>query len=317
MSITDRDLAIAAASAGAAVVRAHYESSLAGSALARFAKDGDDFATVADIEAEKAILDILRTARPGDTILGEESGRTGTGDTTRMWLVDPLCGTLNYAANNMLTSVNVALRANGRTIVAAVADPFNDEIFWTDDATTQPQHSGTSPEPDPTTARLQHGGISPEPGPATAQSRPDGDSTGTGRDSAWVRRRGVDRPLTPSGASRLVDLNLDPPFPNRPDFLAAALLSDDAFIERFRPRVVSTTLAVAWVAAGRRAAYVTDGHLGDSVHFAAGTALCQAAGCIVTDLDGRPLHTGRGGLVAAADPSTHAALLTMIASQRP
>ncbi|MFC4069447.1 inositol monophosphatase family protein [Actinoplanes subglobosus] len=267
MSITDRDLAIAAASAGAAVVRARYESSLAGSALARFAKDGDDFATVADIEAEKAILDVLRTARPGDTILGEESGRTGIGDTTRMWLVDPLCGTLNYAANTMLTAVNVALRDNGRTIVAAVADPFNNEILWTDG------------------------------------------------DTARLRHSGVDRPLTPSGASRLVDLNLDPPFPNRPDFLAAALLSDDAFIDRFRPRVVSTTLAVAWVAAGRRAAYVTDGDLSDSVHFAAGIALCQAAGCIVTDLDGHPPHSGRGGLVAAADPSTHADLLAMIAGR--
>ncbi|MFD2356134.1 inositol monophosphatase family protein [Nonomuraea ferruginea] len=65
------------------------------------------------------------------------------------------------------------------------------------------------------------------------------------------------------------------------------------------PRVVSTTLAVAWVAAMRRAAYVTDGHLQDSVHFAAGIALCRAAGCVVTDLHGlaaphRRRRPGRG-----------------------
>ncbi len=95
------------------------------------------------------------------------------------------------------------------------------------------------------------------------------------------------------------------------------MLADEGFVEQFRPRVVSTTLAVAWVAAGRRAAYVTDGHLRDSVHFAAGIALCQAAGCVVTGIDGRPIHAGAGGLVAAADERTHAALLALIANQRP
>ncbi|GIE34362.1 phosphatase [Actinoplanes italicus] len=263
MSINDRDLGIAAAGAGAAVVRAHY-----GAPLARLGKDGDDFATVADIEAEKAILETLRAARPDDLVLGEETGRTGEGGGDRMWLVDPLCGTLNYAVRNMLASVNVALRAGGRISVAVCADPFNDEVFWAGDGT------------------------------------------------AYVRRDGVDQPLTPSAESRLVDLNLDPPFPNRPGFLAARMLSDDVFLDRFRPRVVSTTLAVAWVAAGRRAAYVTDGHLADSVHFAAGIALCEAAGCVVTDLDGRPPHSGRGGLIAAADPDTHATLLSLVSAQR-
>ena len=56
------------------------------------------------------------------------------------------------------------------------------------------------------------------------------------------------------------------------------LLAHPGFIQRFRPRVVSTTLALAWVAAGKRAGYVTDGgDLTESVHFAAGIALCKAA----------------------------------------
>ena len=113
-----------------------------------------------------------------------------------------------------------------------------------------------------------------------------------------------------------MDVNLDPPFPNAPGFRAVRLLADTGFIERFRPRVVSTTLAVAWVAAGRRAAYVTDGDLRDSVHFASGIALCQAAGCVVTGIEGQPLHTGVGGLVVAADPQTHADLIALIRNQR-
>jgi fructose-1,6-bisphosphatase/inositol monophosphatase family enzyme len=45
-------------------------------------------------------------------------------------------------------------------------------------------------------------------------------------------------------------------------------------------------------------------------------ALCQAAGCLVTGIDGQPLHTGAEGLVVAADEQTHAALLALIRNQR-
>lgn len=119
----------------------------------------------------------------------------------------------------------------------------------------------------------------------------------------------------PASDNRLVDANLDPPFPGAPGFRAVDLLAHPAFVERFRPRVVSTTLALAWVAAGKRAAYVTDGgDLRESVHFAAGIALCRAAGCVVTGVDGAPLGPAGRGLVAAADAETHASLLSMIRS---
>ncbi|MEU1350503.1 inositol monophosphatase family protein [Streptomyces sp. NPDC005786] len=259
---TDARLALEAAQAGAAVVRDMY-----GTSLPRTEKPGGDFATAADLAAEKAILGVLGAARPDDAVTAEESGRTGPGDARRRWLVDPLCGTLNYAVRNMLVAVNVALRVGPTVTAAASADPFSGEVFWTDGA------------------------------------------------HARVRTAGVDEELTPSPASSLVDVNLDPPFPNAPAFRAVGLLAAPEFAERFRPRVVSTTLAVAWVAAGRRAAYVTDGDLRDSVHFAAGIALCEAAGCVVTDLRGLPPHTGRGGLIAAADRETHEALLEMVRAQ--
>jgi hypothetical protein len=40
-----------------------------------------------------------------------------------------------------------------------------------------------------------------------------------------------------------------------------------------------------------------------------------AAGCVITGLRGQPLHTGAGGLVAAADSKTHAALIEIIGHQ--
>ncbi|MCT9093201.1 inositol monophosphatase family protein [Streptomyces sp. ASQP_92] len=252
----DADVAIAAARAGAEVVRGGY-----GQHLARIDKGGGDFATAADLAAERAILDVIRSTRPNDAVLGEEGGQRGALDASRQWLVDPLCGTLNYAVGTMVVAVNVALRGGP----AAVADPFTGEVFFTDGVT------------------------------------------------ARVRQDGRDTPLTPTAATRLVDVNLDPPFPHAPTFRATDLLGHPTFVARFRPRVVSSTLALAWVAAGKRAAYVTDGaDLSASVHFAAGIALCRAAGCVVTGIDGAPIGEGGPGVVAAADAETHELLMSMI-----
>lgn len=253
----DIDVALAAVGAGAATVRAAY-----GRALSIHAKSGIDFATDADIEAERAILDVIAAALPDDAVEGEETGRSGGIATTRRWLVDPLCGTLNFAAQTPLVAVNVALIDGSRTVAAAVADPIAGEVFWTDGEQ----------------AML--------------------------RAADWA-----DIAISPSPRSRLVDVNCDGPL-DRP-FLGAQVI-DAAFRTAFGPRVMSTTLAVAWVAAGRRAGYISDGHFVDNVHFAAGIELCRAAGCIVTDLDGAEVGTGRG-LIIGADAPTHHQLLSIVA----
>jgi myo-inositol-1(or 4)-monophosphatase len=262
LGVRDVDLAITAANAAAEVIRGRF-----GTELIRTDKGGGDFATDVDLEAEQVIVDMLLAHRPADRIVAEESGQVGSPDADRSWFVDPLCGTLNFAAGTGPVAVNVALCQGGTVVAAAVADPFAGVVDWTD--------------------------------------------------GSLARRRGhgVDRELVPSPTSCLVDLNLDPPFPNGASFTTVALLADDGFARRFRPRVMSTSLALAWVASGHRAAYVTDGHLAESVHFAAGIALCAAAGCVVTDLRGGPIHGGRGGLLAAADQETHEALLTMASRQ--
>ncbi|NEE27976.1 phosphatase, partial [Streptomyces sp. SID7982] len=115
-SATDTEVAAAAALAGAEVVRARY-----GRLHSRIDKGAGDFATEADLAAEEAILDVIRAARPGDAVHGEEGGRQGAADAEREWLVDPLCGTLNYATGSRLVAVNVVLRDGP----AAVADPFS------------------------------------------------------------------------------------------------------------------------------------------------------------------------------------------------
>jgi myo-inositol-1(or 4)-monophosphatase len=109
-----------------------------------------------------------------------------------------------------------------------------------------------------------------------------------------------------------VDLNFDPPFPNAPAFRTVTLAADEEFVSRFRPRVVSTSLALTWAASGQRAAYITDGDVRVSVHLAAGIAIVEAAGCTITDLRGGEWSSGAIGLVAASDAETHAAILSMV-----
>ena len=254
---SDTELAIAAAPAGAEEVRQRY-----GGPLVRHAKEGTDFATSADLASEEAIRTVLVEHRPDDAMVGEEGGRTGPRDAAREWLVDPLCGTRNFAATTPLVAVNVAVRSDGRVLAAASADPITGEVFWTD---------------------------------------------GSG---AFVRVAGSDAPLTPSSTSLLVDVDLD--HPDGDD--ALRLLGHPRLRRDFSPRVSSTTLALTWLAAGRRAAYVHEGDLRDSVHFAAPTAIAQAAGCVVTGLRGQPLHTAPHGLLAAADTKTHATILRMLTS---
>jgi len=262
-AMEDAEVAIAIVESGAEVVRRRF-----GTAMARIDKGGGDFATTADVESEAAMFRVVRAKRPVDAVLGEESGRAGGTDDSRVWLIDPLCGTLNYAAGMRVVAVNAALRAASGILAAAVADPFTEEVF-----------------------------------------RADGQS-------AHVRTDGRDVRLVPSAESRLVDLNFDPPFPSDPAFRAVALAADPEFVASFRPRVVSTSLALTWVATGGRAAYITDGDVRDSVHFAAGVAICEAAGCSISGLHGEAWDKGPDGLVAAADRDTHAALLRLVRKQR-
>jgi myo-inositol-1(or 4)-monophosphatase len=252
---SDIEVALAAASAGAAVVRAAY-----GAEITRHAKRGHDFATDADLDAERTILGIIAGARPHDACVGEETGRSG-GSSTRRWLVDSLCGTLNFAAQTPLIAVNVALLAGSSYQACVSADPIAEELFWTD---------------------------------------------GKG---AFRRYDGIDEPLRPTADSRLVDVNCDGPTDGH--LIGPQLVADATFREAFSPRVTSTTLAVAWVAAGRRAAYVSDGLFIDNVHFAAGIGLCVGAGCRVTDLAGQAVGVGHG-LLVATDAQTHTRLIEII-----
>src|SRR3954464_13444723 len=73
----DAEVAVAAAEAGAAVVREKF-----GRALAPHPNPGTHSAPGADLEPERAIMAVIRAARPYDAVVGEEYGASGHSDRT-------------------------------------------------------------------------------------------------------------------------------------------------------------------------------------------------------------------------------------------
>ena len=87
-----------------------------------------DPVTETDKAAEATIRDLLRVERPSDSILGEEEGgadwRSG-----RVWILDPLDGTVNFIHGVPHVAVSVALWEEGQPVVGVVHDVGRDEVF--------------------------------------------------------------------------------------------------------------------------------------------------------------------------------------------
>lgn len=115
----DLALATLAASTAAAVIRG------SGRPTARM-KGAVDPVTEVDEAAERAILELLRSHRPDDHLLSEESGGTSGG---RTWVIDPLDGTVNFVQGIDHVAVSVALWDGAQPSVGVVVDVFRDRTY--------------------------------------------------------------------------------------------------------------------------------------------------------------------------------------------
>jgi myo-inositol-1(or 4)-monophosphatase len=86
-----------------------------------------DVVTEMDREAEDLIRNRLLTARPGDAVLGEESGQTGSGSVR--WVVDPIDGTVNYLYGLPDWGVSIAAEIAGEVVAGAVCLPLRRVLF--------------------------------------------------------------------------------------------------------------------------------------------------------------------------------------------
>ncbi len=88
-----------------------------------------DVVTEMDRAAEELIRSRIEAARPGDAILGEEGGETGSGAAVR-WIVDPLDGTVNYLYGLPDWAVSIAAEVDGVVTAGAVCAPLRRSMYW-------------------------------------------------------------------------------------------------------------------------------------------------------------------------------------------
>jgi myo-inositol-1(or 4)-monophosphatase len=84
--------------------------------------------TEADLASQKACMRVIRQAFPDDGFLAEESPAQYTPN-GRLWIIDPLDGTTNYAHTFPAAAVSIGFAKNGRIEAGGVYDPFRKEEF--------------------------------------------------------------------------------------------------------------------------------------------------------------------------------------------
>ncbi len=116
-------VALRAARAGADIVQAGFFQP-----LQTEMKGAVDPVTQVDQDAETAIRFVISSHFPENAVLGEEQGG-GDWRTGRVWIVDPLDGTVNYVRRIPQVAVSVALWERGRPLVGVVIDVARNDEF--------------------------------------------------------------------------------------------------------------------------------------------------------------------------------------------
>jgi len=90
-----------------------------------------DAVTEMDRAAEALIIERLRQLRPGDGVVGEESGHhdAADDDAAVTWLVDPLDGTVNYLYGIPHFAVSIAAQQHGESVAGVVYDVMRDDLY--------------------------------------------------------------------------------------------------------------------------------------------------------------------------------------------
>jgi histidinol-phosphatase len=82
----------------------------------------------ADVEIERRLRQLIGERHPGDGVLGEELGETGSRQ--RRWVLDPIDGTSNFVAGRPLWGTHVALEVEGEIVVGVITRPVLGASWW-------------------------------------------------------------------------------------------------------------------------------------------------------------------------------------------
>jgi len=112
-----------AASAGGDILAGYFQQG-----IRMRLKQACDLVSDADLESEQAIVTVIRNAFPDDAILGEEQARGDVG-AERLWIVDPLDGTTNFAHDIPHFAVSIGFYENGEAQCGVVLNPVRNDWF--------------------------------------------------------------------------------------------------------------------------------------------------------------------------------------------
>jgi myo-inositol-1(or 4)-monophosphatase len=96
------------------------------------AKGPRDVVTEVDHLCEALVMNAVRECYPDDAFYAEEIGEVaaaGTAKSGRVWIVDPLDGTVNYANGIPFFCISIGLVADGKPVAGVVFDPARLETF--------------------------------------------------------------------------------------------------------------------------------------------------------------------------------------------
>ena len=90
-----------------------------------------DVVCEASLLVQEAIVSSLSAGFPDSEVLAEEGPEDAPMpvDATHLWIVDPICGSLNFVQGLPHFGIAIALRSAGSIRVGVVYDPCRDELF--------------------------------------------------------------------------------------------------------------------------------------------------------------------------------------------
>ena len=84
--------------------------------------------TDADRAVEAKLRDLIAQHRPDERVIGEEFANTG--DSDRVWIIDPIDGTANYLRGVPIWASLIALRVKGELVTSVVSAPALGRRWW-------------------------------------------------------------------------------------------------------------------------------------------------------------------------------------------
>lgn len=276
-------------------------------------RNRNDVVTQVDRGVEALIAG--RLAATGCALVGEE-GHAAESWAGRVWVLDPIDGTLNYVAVHRHWAISLALVEDGEPVLGIVADPVDDRLHVA--------LAGRGAWEGRLVPRLDDGddgtaaGSSAAVAGAPAAGRPVADGSSADPSvAAPDAADGAPADVVPAEVARLVP-------GAHPLRVEDVPLADGVVIAhahgfaalRHLPAICESTRGMrCYGAAALELAEVAAGRAGGLVHtrlqpwdVAAGVLLCAEAGAVVTRLDGTRVDVREPGSLLAGTPSARAEL---------